>query len=110
MDWPDAHSFMDRLWPAQVLVPHRSSDELNHTARVIDTSAIPVVFNSFQPASGRPLNNRWLDRLPHNYFEIQDYTEVCTFRYMKPLAIRQFPGHAFFNLYPCKGLDTDSEL
>ena len=74
MDWPDAHSFMDRLWPAQVLVPHRSSDELNHTARVIDTSAIPVVFNSFQPASGRPLNNRWLDRLPHNYFEIQDYS------------------------------------
>ena len=53
MDWPDAHSFMDRLWPAQVLVPHRSSDELNHTARVINASAIPVVFNSFQPASSR---------------------------------------------------------
>ncbi|MEI6558318.1 MAG: hypothetical protein WCO00_07900 [Rhodospirillaceae bacterium] len=152
MDRPDARGLLDRLWPAQVLVPRRSTEELSHTAAVINASPVPVVFNSFQPAAAReylhvnraaaeflgvttgeigstakylpvderavrgalwlyfygldddanpdglidgtyrrqfvvselhrcdriyiarPLNNRWAERLPQNYFEIQDYS------------------------------------
>ena len=152
MDWQDVNGLVDRLWPAQVLVPRRSQEEQARTAAVMNATNIPVVFNSFQPATGReylhvnpaaaaflgvktgrlgdgnkylpideravrgalwlyfygldddsnpdglvdgtyrrqfvvselhacdriyiarPFNNRWKDRLPQNYFEIQDYS------------------------------------
>ena len=170
MEWPDVNSLLDRLWPAQVLVPRRSAEDLARTAATMNASPIPVVFNSFHPARGReylhvnrpaadflgvetgviggaskylpideravrgalwlyfygldddanpdglvdgtyrrqfvvselhpcdriyvarPLNNRWTDRLPQNYFEIQDYSTDLWFTsaYQAELAgIRQ---------------------
>ncbi|CAK0779191.1 hypothetical protein CCP2SC5_890010 [Azospirillaceae bacterium] len=49
---PDAKAVLDRLLPAQVYVPRRSTDELSRIARVMNESDIPVAFNSFHPRSG----------------------------------------------------------
>ncbi len=53
VEWPDVSSLLDRMLPAQVFVPRRSGEELARTAVVMNASTIPLVFNSFQPASGR---------------------------------------------------------
>ncbi len=53
LDWADAKTLLDRLWPAQVYVPRRSSEDLIRIAKVMNASTIPVAFNSFHPASGR---------------------------------------------------------
>ena len=53
VDWADAKTLLDRLWPAQVYVPRRDPEDLARIASVMNASAIPVAFNSFHPASGR---------------------------------------------------------
>ena len=53
LDWADARTLLDRLWPAQVYVPRRTPEELIRIAAMMNASAIPVAFNSFQPATGR---------------------------------------------------------
>lgn len=49
----DPKSLLDRLWPAQVYVPRRASDELCRVAEIMNASPTPVAFNCFHPASGR---------------------------------------------------------
>ncbi|MEI8395829.1 MAG: hypothetical protein WCF85_13900 [Rhodospirillaceae bacterium] len=152
LERPDARSFFDRFWPAQLYVPQRTPEELSRIAEILNASSIPVMFNSYHPGAAReylhvnhaacdflevktgeiggstkylpidsravrgalwlyfygfdenanpeglvdgayhrqfivselhacdriyvarPRNSRWDDRLPGNYFEVQDFT------------------------------------
>ena len=49
-----SEQLLDRLLPAQVWVPARSLNEIEHIAYVLDKSPIPVVFNTVHLRSGRP--------------------------------------------------------
>lgn len=48
-----AKAFLDRLMPAQILSPQPSPEESERIAAAINASRVPVVFNSFQPQTGR---------------------------------------------------------
>jgi hypothetical protein len=48
-----AEQVLDRLFPAQVYVPLRGHEDLEHIAYVLNKSLIPVAFNTIHPKSGR---------------------------------------------------------
>lgn len=48
-----AKAWMDRMLPAQVMVPPHTHEEMEEIARVLNASDTPVAFNSFQPQAGR---------------------------------------------------------
>lgn len=47
-----AKAFLDRMFPAQLYVPLRGRAEAERIARSMNRSDVPVVFNSFHPATG----------------------------------------------------------
>ncbi|HEV7370779.1 hypothetical protein [Arenibaculum sp.] len=47
-----AKAFLDRMFPAQLYVPQRGRADVERIARAMNRSEIPVVFNSFHPATG----------------------------------------------------------
>ena len=53
VDWSSTKTLFDRLWPTQVYVSRRTPEELHRIAHLVNTSSIPVIFNSFHPAGNR---------------------------------------------------------
>jgi hypothetical protein len=49
-----SEQLLDRLLPAQVWAPVRRHEDLEHIARVLNKSTVPVAFNTVHLKSGRP--------------------------------------------------------
>jgi hypothetical protein len=68
-----AKAFLDRMFPAQVYVPLRSREETERIARSMNQSDIPVVFNSFHPATG--LGHLHVNEAARDFLEVE-YGEI----------------------------------
>jgi hypothetical protein len=88
---------LDRLLPAQVYVPLRKREDLESIARSLNTSPIPVAFNTLHPRSG--MTYLHINPAAKTFLEVETLGEVGGPQKYVPITAEAVGGALWLYLY-----------